>query len=706
MISNVDLKLDTLKSHTPTFQSVVVRQGDKASTTLDITITEDNGARPCDLTGLAAKVVAVLANGTYAEADCTVDDATNGRCTYVLDGTFGSVQGYAQDAYVEIRKGDTVIGSTEGFSFYVSVGADISREQAEEYRPFIEQLATRAEDAAESAEQAAQQAKDAQEAAQGALDAVGDATAAANAAAENANAAAQAVRTNILTGTVGPEVVASADDAHPGALMREVQVFGQTRQNLWTNQDTVTRNGVTITNNADGSIALSGTSTGIVTGGADSYALRPGETYTASVNAASTTSTNAAYGSFYVQARAADGSLITGGTHYFGFSTTLSVTFTVPDDAAYCSFGFYCGSSGNTFSGTYRVMLNEGSTAEPWCPPGLSSVSELSVVSAGKNLLGPWEKGTLTNETGLEQNNQDEVRTGFIPVKNGVQYVLNVLKVSGLAKGRAYDSQKNYIGPFNTRASYAGDNVQEFPEGSSFVRYVWTNTESDKFTDMLPDMEGVAQLELGSKSTAYEPPHVTTAPVDLAGHQLRSLPDGTRDVLTWCADGTRSIEQFATEKIYNGDENWVDYQQSGQRPGLFGVNIKNKLVYPQVPFCDSYAVYSSRGGNVTTYLDMMAGIDQNQNVWIRDSRFTTLKDFKANLASNPVTFVALAASSSSIDLAPVPMPEQPSTTLNVWAEADAELTPEVEATYERDLTLAYNDLASKVAALAVAQATN
>lgn len=51
------------------------------------------------------------------------------------------------------------------------------------------------------------------------------------------------------------------------------------------------------------------------------------------------------------------------------------------------------------------------------------------------------------------------------------------------------------------------------------------------------------QLELGSTATAYQPYVGTVTPIDLQGHQLRSLPDGTRDELAVDSAGNVTLTQ-------------------------------------------------------------------------------------------------------------------------------------------------------------------
>ena len=173
--------------------------------------------------------------------------------------------------------------------------------------------------------------------------------------------------------TEAGEVVPVAEHAPAGTPVPGFTVFGATRQNLWTNPNGAV-DGVTVTANSDGSITLGGTSTAHASVSLKSYILRPGSEYTFSIDKVMT----GARGAFFEEYNS-DGANL--GGHYVGGSQNKQLyhTFTLNASAAYAIFGVDV-DSGQTVSGTYRIMLNEGATAQPWCHPGLSSVDELAIV--------------------------------------------------------------------------------------------------------------------------------------------------------------------------------------------------------------------------------------------------------------------------------------------------------------------------------------
>ena len=360
-----------------------------------------------------------------------------------------------------------------------------------------------------------------------------------------------------------------------GRAPYKLKVYGQTRQNLWSNPTTTTNRGITVTSNADGSITLSGTSTSnnIWIGYHRRYVLRPGSTYTLSVDA-----TIPSGMAFCVESRDADDALIAGLTlEVVGDSKTS--TATIPSNTAYINCLFYSiAPVGTAVSGTYRVMLNEGSEAQPWCPPGLNSVDELGVVCAGKNLLknGNPNVVTLGGMTFTKQpdggilidgtTGASSVYYNFFSIADesrcipagslaGEQVAVSFDGMNGvlgfILGVFTDDARKDYI---DLTSSIVGSVSLTIPDSATYFRpfiSVAANTTLNSVT-VYP------QLELGSTATEYEPPQVTTTPIDLDGHALNSLPDGTRDELTVDATGAVTLVQRVGAKVLPSDAaSWV-----------------------------------------------------------------------------------------------------------------------------------------------------
>ena len=132
-------------------QKVTLRQGDKGSQQVSAVLV--SGTDPVNLTGLSVALVATLADGSYAEQACTVDDAQGGEASVVLDPRWTGARGYARVAYFELRKGSDVVASSETFALEVLPAADESAGDAKEFSSFVDQMKSDYEAGISQAEQ-------------------------------------------------------------------------------------------------------------------------------------------------------------------------------------------------------------------------------------------------------------------------------------------------------------------------------------------------------------------------------------------------------------------------------------------------------------------------------------------------------------------------------------------------------------------------
>ena len=539
--------------------------------------------------------------------------------------------------------------------------------------------ASAANTAAGKANDAATKATDA---ATEATDAAGDATRAAqsaNAAAEAAGAAAEAARGNVLKGTLGPAHVLSADDAY-ATKPRRLTVYGATRQNLWVNPSG-TQNGVTVTSNADGSFTLSGTASSQSIVRKTSYALVPGKSYCLSID--SNITEDAPSGTAYTEVdvvfySSSDKWLASA---RIGYGSVLSATFLVPADAAYSLFRIVV-KSGDTVSGTYRVMLNEGSTAEPWCPPGLNGVDELSIVTAGKNLAGivsnrlssaiamPVKAGQLLVASLTTDQPITDVYNRTIYIHNGVtgEYLNRRMDFSATDTGRLQSS-------------------------------VWTCQESNMYKFIMYGKNATdLQLELGSTASAYEPPNVTTTPIDLDGHTLNSLPNGTCDELRIDGTGAVTLVQRVGAKVLPSDaESWR--KDPGGSDARYMTGISPDAVDNYVP------------GTVMS--DALPPRNATENAYSSTCIIAVWKNAYASIGSGETAQTIASVCGGKTLLYPLAAPEiitLPSVTLptlpspNITVYHDSDIPSDIAVEYERDVTIAFDKLAKQIAGTASAVA--
>ena len=670
------------------------RQGDEG---WQLAVEVTQGGEPLDLTGLTATLKAEAPG--YVSIPMTVSGSVaTATATSELTARAG-----IWHPYVELAQGETVVGTTSLLTLRVLSAADMDAEQQEQYIPALDQALSTATAASEAAQQAATQAaqavEDAQQAvtdAQGAVSAANSAAQAANAAASAASDAAAAARGNVLVGSETGRVVA-VDDAY-AAKPREVRVEGRTVNNLWVNP-TGSAYGVTASETVDGALQVSGTATtpGATINTGYVYSLRQGSKITARCDRAAVAGMVLAVYFFD-----ADGSSV----GYFDAITSsqTQASYTVPSEAAYARCRVYV-PNGVTVSGTYRVMLIEGSSA-PDCfvAPGLSSVDELSVVTAGKNLIGTdtYHGYTAAGVTATCNGDGSVTLTGTFtggsaiglinvpihyPILPGT-YTVSDCCDNDLVYVQVNDGVGGSI--CNSRDKQTGE------LGFAADAPYW-------FVGVRPGFVGPAtvypQLELGSTATAYEQPKYTSTPVDLDGHSLRSLPDGTCDELVVAMDGSCEIIQRVGAVMFDGssDEGWVfDTNRIGLVNGAPGAS---SVVDSGNAYCDTIPVRNIV--NATAITSYSAGWVDIRN----STQITSMETGKAWLASNPTTYVYPLATPQTIPLPAVTLPALPAPDATVWADTGA-IPTDATLTYERDVTIAFAQLEAEVAALKVNQATS
>ena len=321
-----------------------------------------------------------------------------------------------------------------------------------------------------------------------------------------------------------------------------ITVYGNTRQNLWVNPNSQTMNGITTTPNDDGTVSFSGTATQNMSSYSDnSYVLKPGATYTASVDrkiADDYSLSDNTGACFVLTFYGSDNTYLT--DRIFGYGSLLVTSITIPEGAKFVKFGVVI-KEDQAVSGTYRVMLNEGSEAHPWCPPGIRGVEELELVTSGKNFW-PGENQSIAT------------RSKTINLRQGDTYVISLLSLRNWWSGENVNYW--FLHDANSRISIAklafpspaiGERTQCNPfsvqkDGEYFIAFY--NEVGYSFDDI--------QLERGTQATAYEPPNITQTPIDLQGHTLHSLPDGTRDELHVDSSGAVTLVKRVGKAFVDG----------------------------------------------------------------------------------------------------------------------------------------------------------
>ena len=559
---------------------------------------------------------------------------------------------------------------------------------------------------------------------------------AAQAAADNAQSSADAAqadvddalsRLNSLevgSGKLDREVsttdgIVTCEDVLVDSGLIETKFYGKTVQNLWVNPSG-TYNGLTATANSNGSVSFSGTVTKDSSFSIYSntiYTLKPNTTYVFFIDKAITQSFVSGNLSVYIAQYRSDGLSATNNhnSHVGGLNSALSMFVTTTADIAYALIGCFASSAkiGDTVSGTYRVMLREATEAEIaqskvlddyWCPPGLSSIDEVEIVTAGKNLLSPnaddWESTgstvatidgdsiTVSSETGSYKNvymNIDAlvgktIYFGYESVHGSGYPVMQIVY--------SVDSEYKYVSSKNSPITIPGnaENVT--------IRLYSNNSDTS-----------------GNFSLTYEKPYLYidgtvdfapfsglhSIPVPLSTHSLRSLPDGTRDELRIDVNGLCVFSENVFEKILDGSENWI-YKAIGDSDDIDGYC---NLMIDGTGHIDSIASYGNAKNILCNKLSTINPYSNNgpciyafeafdgagkyigSELRIRVPNGGTVEQVKSWLSNNNTLILMNKMGPQTIYLGKIDPPRLPSSTSHVWINGTANTT---------NFTLPINDL--------------
>ena len=205
--------------------------------------------------------------------------------------------------------------------------------------------------------------------------------------------------------------------------------------------------------------------------------------------------------------------------------------------------------TGLSVSGTFRVMLREATEDEiagtasdefDWCPPGLNSAGDdgsVKIVTAGKNLFTPIQNAfQIQGANATNQAAHIGTKAGKIPIGSKVILSFDYRLSSGSGALTVQQGGPPYKTLGVVYSALNGDNTWHKKTGTVVTLDI-ADASVDGYQFRLDNVAGVLdvkniQLELGTTATDYEPPNITTTtPIDLQGHTLNSLPDGTRDEL-------------------------------------------------------------------------------------------------------------------------------------------------------------------------------
>lgn len=519
--------------------------------------------------------------------------------------------------------------------------------------------------------------------------------------------------------------IVTCEDALVDSDLIETKFYGKTVQNLWVNF-TASGGGITVTSNVDGSIKLSGTSSSNnqMHFGASLYTIKANTYYVAFVDK------EVSGTAFYIQKYI--------NNSYSAPFITIGTTPSIVNSGPQNTFDFmHVGCTinpGATVSGTYRVMLREATAEEVaqntvlddyWCPPGLSSIDEVEVVTAGKNILAASQD--LGDTSGWANATLTDAGDGWIKAVNthgGATAINYAGAKQTLLPGKytvsfdAYSNSQNIVLSYNYWMRTVNLTNIGFGEWGAIPPRITTSPSRCDFTFVVPSgidtygnlMLGIpdgyagteiyirnVQLEYGAEASEYEPTQVVMTDIDLQGYSLCSLPDGTRDELRVDVNGSCIFSENVFEKILDGSENWI-YKAIGTSDDVDGYC---NLMIDGAGHIDSIASYGNAKNILCNKLSAINPYSNNgpciyafeafdgagkyigSELRIRVPNGGTVEQVKSWLSNNNTLILMNKMGPETINLGKITPPRLPSSTSHVWINGTANTT---------NFTLPVNDL--------------
>ena len=254
---------------------------------------------------------------------------------------------------------------------------------------------------------------------------------------------------------------------------------------------------------------------------------------------------------------------------------------------------------------------------------------------------------------------------------------------------------------------YATSNIVSNVESSAVTHLrTFIDTRNKTFS-------GKVRISLykGSYSGQYAPYSAQTVPIDLQGHELRSLPDGTRDELLVDADGNVTLVQRVNSVTFNGTENWVKAASAPynfripQVNGFSDIALAGGDTNPNglTLWCNRFVFEGSYSADKSKYGVTIGGNTQFFFDWRNVGTDMTLNDWKAWVAANELTVCYPKGEPVTIPLGTVTLPALAAPDATAWATTTPSTT--VTLDYERDVNMAVEELGSNIAPVEQAVAT-
>lgn len=447
-----------------------------------------------------------------------------------------------------------------------------------------------------------------------------------------------------------------------------------------------TRDGITLTNNGDGTYTVKGTATkttGVDLTTQNVIKLKGNTYYTNSIEILNGTMD----GFITVSVKGKDN--VTKFNYLNLGSTFKTNTKKIEEDLTIVRYNYYI-DSGKTVDFTFRVQLEKGSVATRYVPYG-----NIQIVETGRNLIDY----TAMNNQGYININGNEITINntsdtniypliIFPTPLEIGDYTSRLEVQSITLGKTCTL---YV--MDAKNMYTSDHsiIQTMSTETTYVTSKTFTDKIKKYMIVVPSRTKItlnAMLVKGTYTSAtignYEPYTEEVVNIDLKGNELCSLPNGTKDELI-VKNGRAKIIKRIGKVVLDGSEDWrrVDAATSGNYY-FYTDNALSNILYDNN---NRFIGLSNIGITSNAYREV-EGVDtiyydlrNRTRVYAETTKSMSLSEFKTWLSTHNTTVQYELETPEEIDLGEVTLPNTLIGQNNVTLDATLETNMEISYYY-------------------------
>ncbi|MDD7753079.1 MAG: hypothetical protein PUJ51_01055 [Clostridiales bacterium] len=416
---------------------------------------------------------------------------------------------------------------------------------------------------------------------------------------------------------------------------RSTQEVRSGKNLLPSDLNTKTENGITITNNGNGTYTLNGTATSDVSIAINNDFISMSGTWKmlgCPSGGSSSTYMLSAYVGYW---GAGSPNIDTGSGTNITYTGNVKVRFFIKSGTT-CNNLLFKPMITTDTTLTYNDFEQYGVSPSPDYPSEIETIKgNIQIINTGKNLFDKDSEdvGHVYSSTGSYSASVLWNTSDWINVESNAQYTLS-FKTTGTSNlfFSEFDKNKTFIQRTTTSILTPTNNT----------KYVRLSYKNDLGTYDI-------QIEKGSSSSSYEPYKSQTLNIDLQGNELCSIGD-TKDILDISVTGDTEINKRIRKRIFNGTESWTLQSINSHDIANFQITLDDYVGGSNIlAMCDTFSPQTSLIADTTN-----EGFHINASkilfIRIKKSRCSTVEEFKTWLSNHNVTVIYELATPETINL--------------------------------------------------------